>query len=343
MLTYIPIQQLNNGQTLELVKHTFNFSENGPKIYFQAGLHGSEIFGSFLLGKIINQIQSLSDSELAQLGACGQLTIMTTANPIGAQNTVYNSMTGRWNPISGNNWNRIFATREFDSLSEMKQFYENQLRSDNLSIESKLASHLALSAVGSDYIIDIHTTGRQTIDHIFSHQGHAPYFIDLQPKLNLYTKNQPASASFENGMVWPIINSSDKVPITCTWEASCHSIIDFGEITVQQKNLWNWLKNVWSGKFEKVQFEAQKAEIAKQIKGFDDTEADHLVAPFGGYLSWTVGVGELVKKGQKYAEFYQPHSHTFIDAIAKFDFILIGSYGIGAIAEGEQIAFIVRV
>lgn len=225
----------------------------------------------------------------------------------------------------------------------MKRFYEDQLRSNNLSIESKLASYPALSAIDSDYIIDIHTTGRQTIDHIFSHRDRAEYFADFQPKLNIYTKNQPASSPFENGIVWPIIKSPDKVPIACTWEASCHNIIDFGEIVVQQKNLWNQLKNVCSSKFETHEFAEQKDEITNQIRGFNDTEANNLVASLDGYLSWTAGLGEVVKKGQKYAEFYQPHIHTFVDACAEFDFILIGSYGIGAIAEGEQIAFIVRV
>ena len=327
----IPIQQLNNGQFLEITKHTFEFSV-GPKIYLQANLHGAEIFGTFLLGRIIQKLKLLTSENILQNNIIGSLIIIPTANPIAAQNTSYDSINGRWNPISGTNWNRIFETKKFKSKNEMNFFYQNQLEKENLSIEEKLAANLMLLSHDSYYIVDIHTTGRDTLTHIFSHPDSISFFQKLEPELNIFTTDIPPSPAFENANVWPLLDS-EKPAVSCTWEVSCHNIIDLAEIETQEERLWNWLISVWS------------QETVQKIKklSIKDTDCHHLIAPFGGYFSWTAKKGQIVKKDQAYATFYQPCNDIFIQAKAEFDFILIAKYGIGAISQGQQIGLIGKI
>jgi len=326
-----PVQQLNNGQYLDIISYSLDSQLPGPEIYLQANLHGPEIFGTYLLGQIIKSFKN----ELPQTkGFVGSIIIVPCANPVAAQNMAYNSMQGRWNPISGNNWNRIFATQSFDSLADKITFYKTQLQNSNLSIEYRLAAELMILSGQADYIIDIHTTGLETVNHFFAHPDHTKYFEALEPDLVIQTTNIPLSPSFENACVWPVMNSNDRPPIACTWEASNNSVIDNKQIEQQGQRLWTWLQQVWSREFQ-LSFDPKVT--------LDDTSCDHLVAPAGGYFVWLKDIGEIIYKGEVYGNFYQPKFGQFVSAGAEFDFILIGKYGIGAIAAGEQIAWIGRL
>jgi len=325
------IQELNNGQNLELISHTFDSGLPGPNIYLQANLHGPEIFGTYLLGKIVDGFKK-NISKVKNFK--GTLVIVPCANPMGSQNVAYNTMLGRWNPVSGVNWNRIFETKSFSNKQEKLNFYKQQLASDNLSIELKLASQLMILSSKADYIIDIHTTGKESLNHIFSKGEYIKYFKSLKPEVVIETTNTIPEGSFENASVWPLMNGQDTPPITCTWEASSHSIIDYLQIQERVEYLWNWLNETWQGKV---------VEGYKPENIISDTLCENLISPIGGYFTWKKELGNIIKKGEDFVTFYQPNNDKFIDIKAEFNFILIAKYGIGAIAQGEQIAWVGRV
>lgn len=328
------IQQLANGQNLEIVSHHFDSGKSGPMVYLQSNLHGAEVFGTFLLGRLIEKLKTPED-EIHQ-NFVGKIIIIPGCNPMGVLNVAYNSMLGRWNVTSGTNWNRIFSENKFSSRAEKLEFYRTQLESPNLSIEQKLASNLMVLANDADFIIDIHTTGKESLNHMFVHPGQSQYFLSLKPEV-VIESTDPTSTAFDDANFFALAKSQDKPPITVTWEASSHASIEQNEIDIQLENLVETLNDFWCGNVSNSSISKEKTLI------IPDTDATNLVSPVGGYYCWQKEIADVVEKDEVYAVVYQPHTNNFVEIRAKFKFILISKYGAPTISEGEQIAWIGRL
>ncbi len=321
------IQQLATGDYLSISSYVFDSEKPGPNIYLQANLHGPEIFGTALLGKLMQKLQ-LGNTEFT-----GKLTIVPCANPIGVQQTTYNSMDGRWNKQNGTNWNRIFNTTEnFKSKKEREEYYQTQLNNVNLSIEQKLSSALMLLSSEADYVIDIHTTGIETINHLFTFPGQSQVFNHLQAKIHVITEYDDAAGAFDEAHSIAFMKNLDEsdVPKVCTWEASIHGQIEQIELEEKLEYLHNWLNFIW-GNIQNVEDNYYKLPAKNCF---------HLTAVKAGYLIWQTDVGDTWQTGQKYGEVYRPNDNLFEDIVSPDNLIFIGKYGIGAIASGEQIAWV---
>jgi predicted deacylase len=322
-----PLQQLPTGEVLLIHSYTFTGSTPGATIYLQANLHGPEIFGTSLLGKLINYLEKLEDIP-------GKIIIVPCANPIGVQAVAYQSLIGRWNLRNGNNWNRIFpADLVFKSFEEQKHYYQNLLTSSNLSIEQKLASTLKLLSWDANYIIDIHTTGFENAPHIFTCAESSEIFSDLA-KIHLIFTKEDAMGAFDESHIFPFLETLPKeaIPQTCTWEVYHHNQIDETILEERFNKLISCLNTIWHNE----NHSKQPQPLVLPAKN-----STHLVAQEAGYYSWQKAVGSLIKKGEIYATVYQPWHNQYINVKAEQDFILLGKYEAGAIPSGEEIAWIV--
>jgi predicted deacylase len=98
----LPIKQLANGDFLYWNKWTFegSQSETHPSVYIQASLHGSELQGNLVLVHLMDY--------LMKHRPLGTITCIPVVNPFGTSHKQGEYTQGRYDPITGVNWNRAF-------------------------------------------------------------------------------------------------------------------------------------------------------------------------------------------------------------------------------------------
>ncbi|MCB9798379.1 succinylglutamate desuccinylase/aspartoacylase family protein [Candidatus Nomurabacteria bacterium] len=322
----INIQNLPTGDQLRLHAYVFNGDIPGPHIYLQANLHGPEIFGVPLLGRVIQYLQNVKTFP-------GKITVVPCANPVGVQSVAYNALVGRWNPLTGKNWNRIFSVDQvFKTFEEQKHYYQKLLAQENISVEQRFAAELKILSYDAHYVIDIHTTGYKSINHLFTHKSARHCFQKLGPHVQILWEKQNAYGAFDESCVIPFLDTGEDVPKACTWEVSHHSVIEVSEMEDRFKRLVSWIESIWNKQQEKNE----------QVLTVPMESAQELFVSQGGYILWSAIPGQTVQTGKLYAQIYEPQTNTFTDLLAPFSFLLVSQYGIGAVSQGSPIAWIVR-
>ena len=322
----IPIQTRADGSVLSVHSYTFSSGDPGPKIYLQANLHGPEVFGTALLLKLMKEFSSWEKIP-------GTLTLVPCANPVGVQEAGYETQLGRWNPQSGTDWNRIFevpsGTVWYDEKAE-REFYENLLKYGDPSVENRLVAGLRLSSAGSKYVIDIHTTGVETKEHVFTVESSSKSFEPLLADFHFLKEGRNAGKTFEESHRYPFRKwEGEKERFVCTWKLARHGKMEEYEVEDRFRKLLNWLHFIWG-------FGSRLPEK----KPITLNECGHLFAPEGGYYVWTKPIGSFIKKGESYAEIYHPETADITIATAPYDLHLVAKYGVGATGNGEQIGWV---
>lgn len=94
--------------------------DNYPTVYIQANVHGAEVQGNAAIWKLVEKLQS---SEIEVLG---KIILVPQANPYGSSQKLGTYTYGRFNPITGDNWNRMyidfFAQKTGQGLINLEQF-----------------------------------------------------------------------------------------------------------------------------------------------------------------------------------------------------------------------------
>ncbi len=322
-----PIQQQATGETLLVHAYTFGGEVPGPTVYLQANLHGPEIFGTTILGKIIEKLETHHPIP-------GKVIIVPCANPIGVQEQVYNGHSGRWHAQSGTNWNRIFCTEAaWSDRTDAVAHYQSLLDQTDCSITDTLAATLRLLSNDASHVLDIHTTGSQSVPHLFTHQEGRQTFASLDAAAHIIWGKEDAMRAFDESHVVPFAPS----PAThaATWEVGAHGPV-FSEdlLRARVESLWRWLLSIW----QQTAVEVTPAAVSVPVG-----DSKHLCSSAAGYITWVAKPGDTVLEGDTYATIYQPWHNQHVTLTADRSFLLLGSYGVGAIAKGEQLAWVVFV
>lgn len=171
----IPIKQLATGEQLSIIAHTLKGSQ-GPHIHIQASVHGAELQGNAV---ILQLMEHLQNTKLR-----GSITFIPLANPQATNNKHGTYTYGRYNPVTGHNWNRNYIDIITKTNTDLTQFcHENydlpwhELKSKYKSLlqdlienyvssiskekllndNNKLNLILQKQAVKADGILDLHT------------------------------------------------------------------------------------------------------------------------------------------------------------------------------------------
>ncbi len=106
----LKIGELATGQDLELTLFEFSPEEiSGPSVYIQANVHGAEVQGNAVIYQLM---QALEQVELR-----GKVTLVPLANPLGINQKSGEFTLGRFDPITGVNWNREYLDHKLDIAS----------------------------------------------------------------------------------------------------------------------------------------------------------------------------------------------------------------------------------
>ena len=74
--------------------------DDGPKVYIQSALHGAEIQGNSVIYELIEYFKNNSFN--------GEIILVPHANPFGFLTKTGTHSLGRFDPVTGENWNRNF-------------------------------------------------------------------------------------------------------------------------------------------------------------------------------------------------------------------------------------------
>lgn len=96
----ISINQLSNGQKLEMRKFSLKGEEQGPHVHIQASVHGAEVQGNPVIYELMR--------FFTKVNLKGSLNLIPLVNPLGSNTKSGTYTQGRFNPVTGDNWNRNF-------------------------------------------------------------------------------------------------------------------------------------------------------------------------------------------------------------------------------------------
>ncbi|MBU2870238.1 succinylglutamate desuccinylase/aspartoacylase family protein [Colwellia sp. E2M01] len=121
------------GTKLTVPVFSFKVAEEqktGPDVYIQANMHGAEVQGNAVIFQLLELLPH------CQLNA--NITLVPYANPLGNSHKSGEYTLGRFDPITGENWNRMY---HFDQ-SIIEPFVKQYIDASDDEIEAKFAQLL---------------------------------------------------------------------------------------------------------------------------------------------------------------------------------------------------------
>lgn len=185
-----PVKELPSGDTLNINLFRITGERPGPHVHIQSSVHGAELQGNLVIFELMKHF---SNNTLN-----GSITFIPVANPAAMNCKIGATTFGRFNPKTGNNWNRnytdIFSQSsdlhqiDLDEFvaknanlkwNEIKKLYKGEILNGLKKIEKSLYSrghisedrflNLQLQKIASsaDIILDLHT-GPHATRYIYS-------------------------------------------------------------------------------------------------------------------------------------------------------------------------------
>ena len=163
----------------------------GPSVYIQANMHGAEVQGNAVIFQLLELLKNLAVNS--------DITLVPYANPVACNHKNGEYTLGRFDPITGVNWNRMyhfdesvitpFAKQHIESsdieiaksfqqllLNEIEQKLDHNIF--GLTTGQRIAYQLQRLAYQADLVLDLHT-GPISSKHLYCPeycQNSASYF-----------------------------------------------------------------------------------------------------------------------------------------------------------------------
>lgn len=151
--------------------------KRAPSVYIQSGIHASEIQGYLVCLFLIEYF--------IKYPPAGNITIVPIANPYGINCKMGEYTLGRFDSVTGDNWNRNYIDLSFliddfllelpnHSLAELIPLFKNKLKKEiknklaekHNSYSTKIALELQQLAISADIILDLHCD-TYSLPHIY--------------------------------------------------------------------------------------------------------------------------------------------------------------------------------
>ena len=316
-----PIKELATGETLNLKTYTCK-GNPGPHIHIQASVHGAELQGNAVILQLMDKLNSIEVN--------GSITFIPLANPYATNNKHGTYTYGRYNPVTGHNWNRnyvdIISSSKYEidlfakenhklPWNELKQKFKKELFEIFSNYEKKLTSEKRLSennklnlllqklASPSDGVLDLHT-GPVATRYLYAAEYEKDVSHYLKFKHVLIMPHEFAGAMDEASfMPWIHLcealkkyNYEVKLDIeSFTLEFGSEETFSMDEASKDVESILNYLryKKVIDGVPDKIESHSCLIENYRTI-----------YSPKGGLVDYHFTPGERFKKGDELASFY---------------------------------------
>lgn len=157
-----PLKQQPNGDYLWLNLFRINSGTDGPHVHIQANVHGAELQGNVVIYELIEWFINNPFK--------GSITFVPFANPSGVNQKSGMYTQGRYNPVSGKNWNRNYTDLinldESKSNFDLEKFVSKNISKDDAEVTKSFKS--ALFGICDQYEKTSMDRGQQDEDGYFN-------------------------------------------------------------------------------------------------------------------------------------------------------------------------------
>jgi hypothetical protein len=312
----IVVGEMASGVALTIPVYRLKGNGTGPSVYIQANMHGAEVQGNAVIYQLLEHLKNV---ELA-----GDITLVPYANPVGCNHKNGEYTLGRFDPITGINWNRMYY---FDG-SYIDDFVKEHFESDVVTIESafrtklltELAKKLEHNVMGlttgqciayqlqymahqADIVLDLHT-GPISSKHLYCPEfalNSARYF---NIEHILVIPNGFAGAMDEAAFCpwWTLQTAFNQqgrdialAKEAFTVELGSQECIDLDEALIDAKSVLSYLtykEVLLNSDFQP----AQMTRLACHLKNYKA-----YYSPMGGMVDYLAPFGQVLKAGQPLA------------------------------------------
>jgi len=164
------VGELASGAQLTVPVYRIEGNDNYPSVYIQANMHGAEVQGNAVIFQLLEILKNTTVK--------GHITLVPYANPVGCNHKNGEYTLGRFDPITGVNWNRMYHFDEtfissfaeqyqHESVGTIKaafqqhliQCIDDKLTHHNYGITTgqRIAYQLQRLAYQADIVLDLHT------------------------------------------------------------------------------------------------------------------------------------------------------------------------------------------
>lgn len=321
-----PIKELATGEVLNLKTYTAISDQVGPHIHIQSSVHGAELQGNAVILKLMEFLNSDEQKKSFK----GSITFIPLANPYATNNKHGTYTYGRYNPITGHNWNRnyvdIIKASKFNidefaqnhknlAWNELKEIYKRTLGNileiyqEKLEFEKQLSENNKLNLIlqnlahNADGILDLHT-GPVATRYLYSAEYEEDVSHFLKFKHILLIPDEFGGAMDEACfMPWIHLRESlkklgKKIKLdieSFTLEFGSEETFSMENATKDVESIINYLK------YKGI------------LSGTPDTIEDHkchldhyktIYSPTGGLVDYHFSPGDTYREGDVLASFY---------------------------------------
>jgi len=308
--------EMASGAALTVPVYRFKGQSGAPSVYIQANMHGAEVQGNAVIYQLLEQLQ--------QLQVCGDITLVPYANPVGCNHKNGEYTLGRFDPITGVNWNRMYYYDE----STIDAFVNQNVELEQSAVEAafkellisqidqklthnpfglttgqRIAYQLQRMAHQADLVLDLHT-GPISSKHLYCPEyakASASYF-DI-PHTLLIPNDFDGALDEATFCPWWTLqekfhqqgrNMSIRQE-SFTVELGSQELIDLDVALEDAKSILSYLsyKGVVSGKAFEPQVMTRYACFLQDYKAF--------YSPMGGMVDYLAEFGEPLSAGQPLA------------------------------------------
>ena len=363
-----PLKTLPNGDSHNITAFFVTGHSDGPCAYIQSGIHGGELQGTLVIYEILDY---LKNHPLK-----GTVILVPMANPMGLDSKVGNYTYGRFNSVTGENWNRSyidlvshttnFNVQEFakthrdDPPEKMKKAFKEEMASClrrlskhkqkhhyASSENERLAMTLQQLALPADIVLDIHT-GSCACRYLYCPESRKeegkilnfPFTLLIPPLF---------SGAIDEAMFVPwhtlereckkLGREGDVSFSSYTLELGSEECVDREEAQQDAANILHCLCH--RGMLEKApERTLEKVQAFSLLKDFQT-----YYSPEGGLVEYLKAPGERFVAGEELAHLYRPPQGKQFDSIdscihtikARDDGIVINHFPSANVGQGAAL------
>lgn len=316
--THISVAQNASGRHLNVPIYEISSGMNGPHVYIQSSIHGSEVQGNVVIYHLIQALKNIL--------VRGKITLVPNCNPVGTNIKAGEYTLGRFDPVNGTNWNRgyyydeqsviEFANNvsETDDISDIRNAFkahtlnkiiEKKQQPWGLGLAQQL--NLTLQSISSqaDIVLDLHN-GPVSSRHIYIPEYLAHQANQFSMPHTILIPNQFAGA-LDEASFCPWWTLSDHLGArfgrdydfnieAYTLEMGSQEIIDFKDGEKDACSILAYLQH--KDAIATNTYQPQKMKrLGVYLKDYKTLFTD-----FGGMVEYSAQPGQPIKKGETLAK-----------------------------------------
>ncbi|MBP2442751.1 succinylglutamate desuccinylase/aspartoacylase domain-containing protein [Rhizobium leguminosarum] len=272
------------------VLHFAGHDPKAPKIYIQAALHAGELPGTALLHFLCERLRQVESEG----GIAGDITIVPQANPIGAAQSHFGDLQGRFDLGSRTNFNRDFP---LISLADRATLIEEL---DDYPATDRLKRQLLHMALGADLVLDLHCDD-ESLQYAYIDEAFWPEAADLAAALDMAAVllSDGESSAFEEavGFAWKYEGSDERqsrLPSRLSVTVELRGKRDVDPVLAEKdaEGLWRFL----AARGIVGDVTATPTAFAGPAVPLDNVEI--LRAPEGGAVLFQRSIGDRIVEGE---------------------------------------------